>query len=197
MSFSQNETNPEKILDEVSKKIKTYSTIKIKFINGFENKKDKINESKEGTLYLKGEMYKLEFKGQSVMSDNKTVWTLIDDANEVQINNVITDEDAINPANIFNLYKKGYKSKFIKDELKAGVTYHIIDLVPIKGKSHYKVRVMVDKNKKHITECIVYEKNGNMFTFKIKELTPNVTLENNFFTFNKSKYPNIEVIDLR
>ena len=195
--FAQNDPKAQKILDEVSAKVKSYSTIQIKFTNKFENKKDNISESKDGMLYLKGDMYKLEFKGQSVISDNKTVWTILGDVNEVQINNVSTDEEAVNPANIFTLYKKGYKSKHIKEETRSGIVNNVIDLVPLKGKSYFKVRVFVDKTKKTITECEIYEKNGNIFTFKINELKPNVALDANFFTFNKSKYPGIEIIDLR
>jgi len=181
------------ILDKLSNKIKSYNTILLTFSNIFENKKEKIYEVKDGKLYLKGDKYKLEFKEQTIISDSKLVWTIINDANEVQVNNVNKDEDAVNPATIFTLYKKGYRSKFIKEENNN----QIIDLVPIKGKSYYKVRLIIDKVKNNISECIVYEKNGSTFSLKVKEFKPNVSMSDDMFTFNKAKYPGIEVVDLR
>ena len=73
----------------------------------------KVKEVQKGTLYIKGDKYRLEFAGQDVISDGKTRWTYVKDANEIQIDNQRKDENAITPTNIFTLYEKGWNSKYI------------------------------------------------------------------------------------
>ncbi len=48
--------------------------------------------------------------GQEIVSDGKTVWTFQPETNEVYIDNFenVVGEN-INPSNIHNLYRKGYK----------------------------------------------------------------------------------------
>jgi len=57
-------------------------------------------------LYVKGNKYKVQVKNQEVISDNKTVWTYIKDANEVQVNDYEPDENSITPSQIFTIYEK-------------------------------------------------------------------------------------------
>ena len=66
-------------------------------------------------MYIKGDKYRLEFAGQDVISDGKTRWTYVKDANEIQIDNQRKDENAITPTNIFTLYEKdGIPSTSVK-----------------------------------------------------------------------------------
>ncbi|HAH57210.1 MAG TPA: gliding motility protein, partial [Bacteroidales bacterium] len=74
------------ILDEVSARTKSYKTIRIEFEYTMVNKAQNINDSFKGVLISKGDRYKLTFSGQDIISDGKTSWTYLKDANEVQIN---------------------------------------------------------------------------------------------------------------
>src|SRR4029077_5078949 len=98
--FSQDkqvDKNAENILNGVSSKYKSYKSVKATFIIHVENSKDKSDEMQKGTIYLKGSKYKLEIAGQDIVSDGKTRWTYLKDANEVQIDNVKNDENSITP----------------------------------------------------------------------------------------------------
>ena len=116
---AQDDTKAKTILDGVSTKMKLYTTMKIEFTYTMENIKTNVNESKTGIIQIKGNKYRLEIGGQIVFCDSKTVWTYLKDENEVNINNVSTQEDAINPATILNNYVTNFKPKFIKTLLKA------------------------------------------------------------------------------
>ncbi|MDD5571615.1 MAG: outer membrane lipoprotein carrier protein LolA [Bacteroidales bacterium] len=185
------------ILDGVSAKTKTYTSMSIDFTYSIENKAQKIKESQQGTLIIKGTKYCLEIAKQKVFSDGKTVWTYLKDSKEMQINNPSNDDEAINPQSIFTLWEKGYRYKLIKEEIQGGVSVQIIDLIPIKGKSYFKVRIIIDKLKKQISKAIVYDKNGNIYTYKVNKFNTNVNANDASFTFNKANYPGVEVIDLR
>ncbi len=187
----------EAILEAVSKKAKSYSTIKITFTYVMENKKENIHETIDGVLYSKGDKYRLHFMGQIVYCNGKTIWVYNADAEEVQITSVDPNDEQSNPTKLLTSYDKSYKSKLVKEKSENGVMIQTIDLVPLKGKSYYKIRLKINKIKKQISKVEVYEKNNTIFTYIVKSFTPNLKILDSKFVFNKSKYPDVEVIDLR
>src|SRR5689334_386464 len=88
----------KKILDELSVKTKSYTTLKAEFSWTVE-KKDKSKDTQSGKIQTKGAKYKLEIPGHEIYCDGKTVWDFIKDANEVQIKDMEAGgEDAVNPS---------------------------------------------------------------------------------------------------
>ena len=190
------DTRAKIILDELSKKTKSYSSIKAEFIFTIENKNKKEAEAQNGVIQVKGNKYKLEIKGQEVISDNKTVWTYLKDANEVQINNVDSNStDALNPSTIFTLYEKGYKYKFDKEE----GSIQIINLYPLNPdkKKFHTVKLTIEKTKKQIVNVKMLMKDGSIYTYNIKTFSPNVEIQDATFSFDAKSHPGVEVVDLR
>jgi len=187
------------ILDAVSLQTKSYTSIEIAFSYVMENKTKKIKETKIGTASMKGDKFWLDFSGQQIMSDGKTVWTYIKDNNEVQINNNDPNDDqALNPAKLLTSYNKSFTPKFIKEETRGAVVYQIIDLTPLKARSYYKMRIEIDKAKKQIVNSIVYDKNGStVYTYSVTKFVTNKPIPDSKFTFNTKDHPKVEVIDLR
>ena len=185
------------ILDKLSAKTKAYTTIKAEFQYMISNKSEGISESQTGKIEIKGNNYFLSIKGQDVISNGKGIWTVLNDAEEIQINDLPDEEeeDYISPNKIFTLYETGFKYKFVKEEN----GFQIINLYPIKAeeKSFHRVALYINKAKTQITKVKVYGKDASVFTYKIKTFTPNQTIADDRFTFNKSKYPKFEIIDLR
>lgn len=195
------DTKAKGILDELSAKTKTYTSIKAEFSSVVENKDKKATENVTGSLQTKGNKYKLEFKGQTIISDGKTQWTYIKESNEVQINNAPdpNSTDNINPLNIFTIYEKGFKFKYDKEDVVNGAAVHIINLYPLDpGKKNYHtVKLTIDKAKKQIIGVKIMMKNGGTNTITLKSFTPNAEMPEADFSFNKANYKGVEVIDLR
>ena len=186
------------ILNKLSAKMKTYINYKIEFVYTLENKTEKIKQSKNGTAIIKGDKYSLNVSGQRIISDGKTVWTYIPDADEVQINNVNpTDDDALNPSKLLSTYDKNYKAKLIKELNQGGVMTQIVDLVPIKGKNYFKVRLTIDKVKQQIISTEIYNKNGSTYMYKVSKFLSNLKIADSEFTFKASDFPGVEVNDMR
>ncbi|GAB4254648.1 MAG: hypothetical protein Kow0079_11030 [Vicingaceae bacterium] len=186
----------KKILDELSEKTKKYTSIKADFKLNISNKVEKVDEEQTGSIIIKGNKYILNIKGQEVISDGKTMWTIIKDAEEVQINTIDEeDENAISPNKIFSLYEKGFKYQYIDE--KDGK--HIIYLYPNnpKDESYHRITLIINKEKMQIVKAIVYGKDGTNFTYYITSFTPNTNVSDSQFTFDKSKYSGFEIIDLR
>jgi outer membrane lipoprotein-sorting protein len=185
------------ILREVADLTRSYETIQVKFSYNMDNADAGIHEKYDGKLLIRGDMYRLEVGGQLVITDGKTIWTYIRDAEEVQIHSAEDHSEAITPSNLFTSYHEDYRSKLIREGLENGKPSYVIDLIPNTGKSFFKVRVIVEKQKKHISSFAIYERNGSIFTYQIKEFTPNVKAEPSLFRFQKSEFPEADIIDMR
>jgi len=207
LTFSQTPQAPglkqdkkaEDILKGVSNKYKSFKSVKATFVITMENPKDNTKDEQKGTICLKGSKYKLEVAGQDIVSDGKTRWTFVKDANEVQIDNLKTDENAITPANIFTMYEKGFMFKFIGEQNEKGMIYQLVELVPVdpKKKNIFKVKLSINKNDKFITTAKLFDKNGTIQTIAVDKLTPDACDDDSIYSFNAAKYPGAEVIDLR
>jgi len=191
--YAQSDKKARTILDELSAKTKTYKTIRIEFTYKMENTAQKINDSYKGVLISKGDKYKLSFSGQEVISDSKTVWTYVKDANEVQINDVNKDEDSFTPTNLLNSYNDNYKAKLLSENAKEKV----IELLPIQKKNFNKVKVTIDAGRKIINSLAIYDKNGSIYTYQVNKFETNLPFSDNSFVFNKAEHPGVEVVDMR
>ena len=192
--FAQNDKKATAILDEVSAKTKLYKTIKIDFTYAMDNAKEKIHDKFKGTLISKGDKYKLTAAGQDVISDGKTMWTFLKDANEVQINNAGEDDDSFTPTKLLSGYGKDYKSKFIEEKGND----QIIELYPLKkGKSFTKVQLTIDKSKKQISKFVIYDRSGSTFSYIVDKFVADQAIADNVFTFNKAEHPGVEINDMR
>ena len=193
------------ILDEVAAKTKTYTSIKAEFTTVMEkqvsNTQSKVTDTQSGTLQLKGNKYKLEFKGQTIFCDSKTQWTYIKESNEVQINNAPDPKatDNINPVNIFTLYEKGYKYKYEKEDVINGVKVDILSLYPTEPdkKSYHTIKLTIEKVKKQIIAVKILNKNGTSNAIAVKNFTTDSEIADTMFSFNKADYKGVEVVDLR
>lgn len=194
---AQDDAQAKAILDKLSKKTKSYSTIKADFQYSIINKKDGINETQDGSIQIKGNKYNLSIKGQDVISDGKTIWTYIKESEEVHINNLSEDENdgTISPNKLFTIYETGFKYKFVEEKNNV----YTINLYPkdASAKSFHRITLYIDKLKDQIKEVKVFAKDGGEMTYKIKTFTSNSTLSDSIFTFDKTKHPKVEIIDLR
>ena len=197
---AQSETKAKAILADVSKKYRSYDIIKTEFSFTLDNPQAKIKETQSGTLYVrsKANKYKVILKDQELISDGKIQWTYLKADKEVQLSEVDNSPNALNPAKIFTIYEKGFKPLYISDTKAEGKIYHNIELTPVDAKtSFFKIKLKINKASKQIVNAVIYDKNGNHYTYAIKTFTPNVKIPESTFAFDAKKHPGVEVVDLR
>lgn len=198
ISRAQQDPKATQILNGVSAKYKSYTSVKADFSIKIENGQNKTTDTQTGTLYVKGNKYKVNLKNQEVTSDNTTVWTYIKEANEVQVNSYEPDENSITPSQIFTIYEKNFIYAFMEEKTVNGKVLQYIELTPNdKSKPYFKIRLGIDKTAKTVQNAIVFDKNGNRYTYEIKAFTPNPAIADSFFTFDTKAHPGVEVVDLR
>lgn len=198
--YAQYDQKAKEILDKVSVKTKSYSTIKIEYVLTHENIEENIKESSNGTLDLKGNMYKLLFMGNTIMCDSKTVWTYLKEANEVNISSIEEEDDEMfNPATMLSIYEEGFKYKFMQERFERGRALYIIDLYPedVENTAYSKVRLYIDKDKYQIFQIHYFSKDENRFIIELKDFKSDVSMPDTMFQFDKKNYPGVEVVDLR
>ena len=189
------------VLQSLSKKTRSYKSIKAEFNIIMYGRENKITDNQKGNLIVKGGKYRLELKNQVVVSDSNTMWTYLKDANEVQINNVdhSADKGAISPTNIFTIYEKGFKSQFKGETTEKGAAIATIDLFPKhpEKEKYHTIELKIDKTKNQIVLLKVFMKDGTIMEYSIDTFTTDSDLPASTFTFNPKDYPGIDVEDLR
>ncbi len=196
-AFAQKDKMATEILDRVIAKTESHKTLEVEFTYSMNNVEAGIKEDKEGTLLVMGDKYKLTFIEQIMISDGKTLWTLLPDDEEVMINNVEENSDAITPTNLLNSYGDNYKSKFITEGQLNGKTIQYIELTPLEGKTYTKIEVAIEKGLDQIYSFSMFDKNGSTYSYTIKKQTINKAVSEFEFSFNEAEYPNYEIVDMR
>ncbi|TAE00077.1 MAG: outer membrane lipoprotein carrier protein LolA [Bacteroidetes bacterium] len=187
------------ILDAMSDKYKKMKGYKADFTYQLSSDAEKVTDNVKGTISVKGDKFRLKVGKQEIFNNGKTVWTYLKDENEVTITNPkAEDKEMSSPTEIYSMYKKGFKFLFIEESKVGNTLCEIIDLTPEnKNLNYFKVRLSIDKATKMIKNWRIFEKTGRKYTYQIENFQANTDLEDSFFSFDKSKYPKVEEVDLR
>ena len=189
--FSQDRANG--ILNKVSQKTAGFSSIEAHFTNTINSEAADINESQKGVLFLQGDLYRLELEGQIIISDGESNWIYLVDEKEVQITEVDNEEESMSPSKMFTIYQEGYKNQFVSEN----TNNYIIDLIPEERGSFIKIELRISKKEMRISGFTLFDKNGGSYAYDIQLFKANQKFEKDFFQFNTSAHPNVDVIDLR
>lgn len=191
-----NDANAKTLLDAVTKNYKSYKSIQATFSIITEYPQSK-TQTQNGTLFLKGEKYKILLGNQETYCDKTAVWTYLKDINEVQINDYEPSKTEFSPANMFTIYQTDFNYMLNGKETLDGTTFSILDLMPKdKTKPYFKIRIWVD-SKNNIKRLKIFDKNGTRYTYVVKTMNTSQTLEDSEFIFKASKYPGVHIEDLR
>lgn len=185
--------DPGAILDKVSSTLQSYDAIQADFFFTLENKEADIFDSYEGSLVMQGEKYRLSLMGMLAISDSKSMWVYMKEFNEANIMDP-SDSDFFNPKSIFNIYKDDFNLKYLGKE--NGLDK--IELIPKEENDNYKLLILqTDPVKNQIKEVFYEGLDGNNYIIKIKNMLTEIQLDDRFFIFDKTKYPDVEIYDMR
>lgn len=196
---TKNDPEAKTILDGVSAKFKTFTTVQATFSYKVENASGKALSSKTGTIKMKGTKYYILFNGQEIFCNGTTVWNYDKAANEVTISKVDGSAGTITPQKLFtNFYDKDFLYLLNGEKKVGNKVVQEIEMTPVdKSKPFHKVYVQVDKVAKTIYSTKVLENAGNRYTYTVTSMKTNAPLADAIFTFDKKKYPGVEEVDLR
>ncbi|MEM6699059.1 MAG: outer membrane lipoprotein carrier protein LolA [Bacteroidota bacterium] len=158
-------------------------------------------EVQSGKMLQKGENYRLEMKDQLIFSNGETIWLYLKNPiNEVQIMNVEEGmEGMLSPKDLLKIYEqKDFVYALTNRVKKNGKWVQQIEFKPLKEDVDYsKLRVSIENQTNEVVQIEAFGKDGTRYTLVVNELTPNVSIADASFQFNKADYPDVYVEDLR
>jgi len=198
---AQQDEKARQILDEVSEKTQACSTISVGFEYYMENQDEGIDEGYSGTIVMKGKKYHIDIGeiGLKMVSDGETVWSYMEDANEVTISSIDEEfTEIIDPTTFFTFYEQGFTTNYSGEKNENGKTLYQIDLIPETDEYDFsKISVAVDKGSMMVYSAVMTDEMGTRYGITTKKLELNIPVDDSIFSFNVSDYDDIEVIDFR
>lgn len=187
---AQSSQKAKALLDQVSKKVKSYDNIVIRFRYIHEDGNDHSRRETKGDVSLKGNKYMLELMGTIRIFDGQKLYDIVPEDEEVNISNYSPEkDDLLSPSRMLRFYEKGFTYKWDITQDVEGRKIQYVKLLPADKKSEIKnILLGIDAQTKHINKLIQIYKDGSKVTIDVKSFKTNQPLSENLFKFNKDKY---------
>jgi len=181
------------VLDQVSEKLLSYNTLQADFSFTLQNTEADIRDTQIGSLVFQGEKFRLSLMGSLILSNGNMMWSYLEDLNEASILDP-SESDFFNPKNIFTLYKQD----FTLNDLGQEKSIQSIELIPnIENEDYKRIILKIDIVRDLIREVTYEGLDGNEYIILITNIIPNIQVDDRFFTFDKEKYPGVQIYDMR
>ncbi|MDR0680949.1 MAG: outer-membrane lipoprotein carrier protein LolA [Dysgonamonadaceae bacterium] len=199
-AFAQKDAKAKEWLDKSSEVFGKTGALSVDFTINVKDVSNKISESFDGNIEMKGAKFHLDVPEMETWFDGKTQWVLQKEWDEVNITEPAEQEvQTLNPAVIFSIYKKGCNYKYLGEKTdNRGKKAQEIELIPQDKKSEWtKIVIQINSNDFMPVKIHIFYKNKMENIIHINKYKKKLNLEDNVFVFDKKKYPNVEIIDLR
>ena len=190
------------LLEEIRKRFLSYKSLGADFTLDI-TLAEEPTETQKGSLAQQGKKYRVEMGSQSFISDGSTLWLIMAYNKEVQINDMPEEGEMdgaiLSPDAMLNFYDKGGFIYYLTNEYKDGSrTVQQIEFKPTDRNADYsKLRMNVNKATKDVISVEAFAKDGSRYKLSIDKLYPNKSFAASHFTFDKAKYPDYYIEDLR
>lgn len=184
--FAQKDKQAREVLDKTADALKQAEGVRATF-----------GGTAQGTLLLKGDRFYLSSGGIQSWFDGKTQWSYLEDSEEVNVSHPTPEElQTINPYALLSIYKNGYNYKYAGVKSRNGKQGYEVILTPEKKQDIASITLFVSKTYQPIY-IKVEQSNKSVNEIMVNSYQTHQPLDNATFTFDKKKFPNAEVIDLR
>jgi len=189
------------VLEKMRNKYEAYSSMNARFRLDIEFPNQPV-ETQDIEVWQKGDQYKVEMPGRTMLSDGSAVWMIMHNNKEVQITNMPeegTDTGIMSPQSLFRIYESDEFVYVLANELtEDGQRVQQIEFKPLDDFSDYsKLRLTLAKKDAAFVRVKAFGKDGSRFTLFLDEARGNVSMSADDFTFNAANYPDYYVEDLR
>lgn len=199
-TLSSSAQSSEQLLSKLSDKAKGYNTIYAEFESTLVDKQADLEMTQEGKVKVKGEKYRLNLQDYIIISDGENVWTYEKETNTTYIDyKEDTEQGNVSPTDIFTIWETGFKHESKGTVKENGKTLQVVYLYPKEpgDKPYHTIQLHIDESEMEIKKVIVKGREGSDTVYEVKEFDPNRNFKDSEFTFNKSDFPGVEVIDNR
>ncbi len=198
--WAQQDTDAEPFLDNISKDLDPGYSLKIEFDYSREDLQTGSIVEGDGILYLLGDKYKLEMEEFVIFYDGEKQYSLNLEVEEVYIS--IPDPENkefmfSDPITLLRKYKEEFKYRIIGEASIRGVSTTEIQLYPMElGGPYALLKLYIEPNNSKLKAIRIRHKKGILYSMFVSGINHVEALENSFFQFNVTAYPNVDVIEL-
>ena len=144
-------------------------------------------------LYCKGH-YRVTVADQEIICDGTTVWQWNKKAKEVAVSNMSGDDvDLFNPARLLSNYNKSFRAKYIRTDDDGTA---VVDLQPRSARNFHKIRLFIVEKSGLLRRIEVHKYDSGREIYDITAFK-NAGTPAAQFTFDATKHPGVEIIDMR
>ena len=194
LSYSQDNSDAELLLNKVSENIKNYENIYINYAYTLQNIEEDINQTNNGSFVTEDEKWRFEMLGVTRIFDGNKLYSISPDDEEVTISSQDPeDETTITPNKMLYFYEEGYyfemdETRFVGDsQFRKKIQY--VKLIPQDSEAEIKYILLgIDTEFNQIYEVIETGKNETVTTISIVDFEFNLPLDSKLFVFDKEKY---------
>ena len=194
LSYSQDNSDAELLLNKVSENIKNSENIYINYAYTLQNIEEDINQTNNGSFVTEDEKWRFEMLGVTRIFDGNKLYSISPDDEEVTISSQDPeDETTITPNKMLYFYEEGYyfemdESRFVGNgQFRKKIQY--VKLVPKDSEAEIKYILLgIDTEFNQIYEVIETGKNETVTTISIVDFEFNLPLDANLFVFDKERY---------
>lgn len=194
----ENDPAAKTLLDKVSTKYQSYSSLEVTFKLSIVSKVDDLNESMNGNVWLKGQKYRVNTGDIEIICDNVKRWMILKGEKEVQVNFYEPDANNIeSPSQLFTIYKNNYYYMLDGNEALDGKQMSRVKLIPIDAKNspYSNIYLLID-SEDVIRKARIVGKDGVEYNWQIVTFNPNTKIDDSKFGFVPAQYPGYHVEDL-
>ena len=194
LSYSQDNSDAELLLNKVSENIKNYDNIYINYAYTLQNIEEDINQTNNGSFVTEDEKWRFEMLGVTRIFDGNKLYSISPDDEEVTISSQDPeDETTITPNKMLYFYEEGYyfemdESRFVGNgQFRKKIQY--VKLIPKDSEAEIKYILLgIDTEFNQIYEVIETGKNETVTTISIVDFEFNLPLDSKLFIFDQEKY---------
>ena len=194
LSYSQDNSDAEFLLNKVSENIKKYENIYINYAYTLQNIEEDINQTNKGSFVTEDEKWRFEMLGVTRIFDGNKLYSISPDDEEVTISSQDPeDETTITPNKMLYFYEEGYyfkmdESRFVGNgQFRKKIQY--VKLIPKDSEAEIKYILLgIDTEFNQIYEVIETGKNETVTTISIVDFEFNLPLDVKLFIFDEEKY---------
>jgi len=194
LSYSQDNSDAELLLNKVSENIKNYDNIYINYAYTLQNIEEDINQTNNGSFVTEDEKWRFEMLGVTRIFDGNKLYSISPDDEEVTISSQDPeDETTITPNKMLYFYEEGYyfemdESRFVGNgQFRKKIQY--VKLIPKDSEAEIKYILLgIDTEFNQIYEVVETGKNETVTTISIVDFEFNLPLDSKLFIFDEEKY---------
>lgn len=188
-----------KILSEMRSKLESMPAFTADFTLTYEIPQQE-NVVHKGNLTQQDRMYHLKVPGMLMLSDGEQKWIYQDEINEVQLYSVNNDDTSLEtPMDFLRIAESEDYVFAVAGTSKDGdKTLTQVEFKPLNSSNEYtKIRLSVDDKTRLPHSLIAFARDGSRTLISLKSISQTSRKAQDFYQFDKAKYPGVHLEDLR